>query len=195
MAPTGSQTPSEYTPLLADAPITLTWHDSLVDWIRNARLSVWYVMFCFLVAITCLMLVVHSMLWRDLASEDHQRVQYFALVDIFITVFIVIETLADFILHGCGEYWQDWWRIFDFAVCVVCVLSLLVDVYRWTFLAERNGSLSMMLLIIRYGTQTVRILRLLRSASRAKAELDAVDETPVEFGCTWEDLNQKGFRA
>merc|ERR1719419_1343035 len=97
----------------------------------------------------------------------------------WVSAFISVETAADMIICGWEEYWGDHWHIFDIIVALACIASLVIDFLRWVARLHFDDYFSVVLLIVRYMLQSVRVLQLLHNARKAKQELDVVDETPI----------------
>lgn len=165
----------EDRPLRASLSLSLT--ERLRDNIRRLRLSNFYVAVCAFFSFICTGLLLHSIFSRQGFGQPRPMLMFVS--EALITVLIVAETFADMVLYGCREYWRNGWHVFDFVVCFICVASLAADVIPWIPVIKVSAMVGFPLLIIRYMAQTVRILRLLKNAGKAKAEMDVVDETSI----------------
>eukprot|EP00929_Paragymnodinium_shiwhaense_P121655 TRINITY_DN93999_c0_g1_i1.p1 TRINITY_DN93999_c0_g1~~TRINITY_DN93999_c0_g1_i1.p1 ORF type:complete len:200 (-),score=14.58 TRINITY_DN93999_c0_g1_i1:116-715(-) len=166
----------EETPLLSPSK-ELTFKERLTHAVHEFRLSRWYVVWCLLIAILCMALLAYSIFLQ--VDHRHSRHLWLLICEVFITLVIVLETAADLIIYGWRDYWKDWWRVFDFVICVICVIGLAVDIFHWYMYMEVDDYISTGLLIMRYVLQAVRAVRFLVHAHRSLDEIDAVDATSI----------------
>merc|ERR1719409_181210 len=130
------------------------------------------------------MLVLYAFLGRRGRLGHYPKNGWFLVAEAVITLFITAETAADMIVYGCREYWNDSWRVFDFAVCILCLIGLVIDYIHWYFYMQIDDYISVGLLIVRYIVQGFRVLRVLRQANAAASTISTVEETPISMpGC------------
>merc|ERR1719408_396105 len=118
-------------------------------------------------AFACVALVLYAFLGRKGRLDHYPKNGYLLVAEAAITLFITAATVADMIVYGCNEYWQYAWRVFDFAVTVLCLVGLVIDYIHWYFYLRIDDYISVGLLIVRYIVQGFRVLRVLRQANVA----------------------------
>lgn len=135
-------------------------------------------------AVACIALVLYAFLGRRGRLDHYPKNGWLLVAEALITLFITMETVADMIVYGCQEYWRNGWRVFDFIVCILCLIGLVIDYVHWYFYMRIDDYISVGLLIVRYVVQSFRIYRVLRQANIATTNSFTVDETQIKIpGC------------
>mmetsp|Transcript_89879 Transcript_89879/g.141930 ORF Transcript_89879/g.141930 Transcript_89879/m.141930 type:complete len:189 (+) Transcript_89879:78-644(+) len=168
----------EQAPLLGK---DLSVLDRLRYFIKSKRLTRWYVSWCIFNALLCIGLILYALAARKGRLDHYPRNGWFLTAEALITLFISFETVSDMIVYGCEDYWQDPWHVFDFLVCILCLVGLVIDYIHWYFYMQIDDYISVGLLIVRYIVQSCRVVRVLRQANQAVLDNQVVEETPISL--------------
>ena len=171
---------SEQSALLSQDK-SLTWVDLMRDEIQRHRLGSTHLLFCSLMVLLSLVLVFYFVLATHVPRLHLDPTSLLPLLgEGIITMFIVSETLCDMMIFGSG-YCREPWHHFDVFVCVVCVGTFVFDLIESTVKWKLVGSLSVLLLFVRFLVQIIRIVRILRVAQSAKEGAEVVEEAYISF--------------
>eukprot|EP00389_Voromonas_pontica_P012790 GDKH01019689.1.p1 GENE.GDKH01019689.1~~GDKH01019689.1.p1 ORF type:complete len:189 (+),score=20.27 GDKH01019689.1:160-726(+) len=140
------------------------------------KLSRGYLYLCVCNALLAFGLLGYMVYWT--AKHDYlgaPQQPWFIGCEALLTSFLAAETIFTVVAEG-RHFWENWWNIFDVFVAVMSLASFFIVVMtNLGTLEDIDASLSLALLFIRYGTQVVRIVRLLRESLIARDRQDAVE--------------------
>ncbi|PFH32713.1 hypothetical protein BESB_013250 [Besnoitia besnoiti] len=176
---------AENSPLLSEAQrrkskmLLSLQADTGKGFVFAMRLSVWYIFYCTVMALATLALVIYMIV--DVNVKGNAMPIWAVVADGLITTTLCIETALDMYFMG-QRFWSSGWHVFDFAVALTSFVSwilLLLEVVG--VIKNFDQFVTIALLTVRYTTQSIRIIRYVRTGAQAQDAQAAVEEQPIIF--------------
>eukprot|EP01027_Heterolobosea_sp_BB2_P015437 GEZU01022079.1.p1 GENE.GEZU01022079.1~~GEZU01022079.1.p1 ORF type:complete len:271 (-),score=48.26 GEZU01022079.1:97-909(-) len=160
-----------------------TRHFNFRDYLNRIVYSKFYFVFYMtMIALTMVLLI-----WTITKKGHPSHIAYYIL-DGLVTLMLVLE-VAIFVIIEKKAFFKSFFNWFDLLITVLCVIAFLF------FLGSRNNSLEqeiedifeIVLLVLRYGTQTLRIVSFICNFARARRKQKVIQSTHIDLNI--QDIN------
>jgi len=125
-------------------------------------------------ALCLIMIAVSTFLIIWMAVGDTDSHWWFVLLEVLVTLVIVIEVIVQMVADQ-REFWHNGWNVLDFIVMLLCVGSFVIYVFVRDRRQAGDDSAALIVLVIRYIAQGLRVVALMSRANQIRARAEAQD--------------------